>query len=439
MPFGNSGQRTNDFQRSQSLMARTSNTSYLKSSGHSVSNYSETKSRSTSSSSSYHAFSSSIKTGESVFGKSSTNRSSINKPEYPSLLKEHFHDSVAFTNAEKGSFLERRQPFRTTLNSPTGSYLTNTTVRRNAPPLTGVTFSGLSPLSLPKYEPPPIPMGSDAVKAQSIPVSPPKKSGTPIPLPVPPSKNTINQTKKVKTPTSPTKPQNVYDINGKKGYAIIFNNEKFDGDSKEFRVGSRNDEKELQKTLTRFNIETKVERDPSLSTIEKKVKEISKMDFKKKSCLFVCILSHGNQGQTIFAKDKSYNLDKDVIEPIIKNATLVGKPKIFIIQACKGAIQSFGIAMTDATPVSTSSLTKPSEADILILYSSYEGRVSYRLEMGSIFIQKLCTFINSDHRIRSLEDIMKETRRDIIDNSPQNLKQTPTMVSTLTKDFFFTV
>lgn len=143
------------------------------------------------------------------------------------------------------------------------------------------------------------------------------------------------------------------------------------------------------------------------------------MDFKKKSCLFICILSHGNQGQTIFAKDKSYNLDKDVIEPIIKNATLVGKPKIFIIQACKGAIQSFGIAMTDATPVNTSSLTKPSEADILILYSSYEGRVSYRLEMGSIFIQKLCTFINSDHRTRSLEDIMKETRRDIIDNSPK--------------------
>uniref|UniRef100_A0A7G3A8V9 Putative caspase n=1 Tax=Lutzomyia longipalpis TaxID=7200 RepID=A0A7G3A8V9_LUTLO len=454
MPLGNSGQRsaatrTTDFQRSQSLSARyttTSNTTQS-SSSRSYGNFgslSQNKSYSTSSSSSTYKGFSTQKHEESVFTRNYANRSSINKPELSSISKEHLTDNMAFTNTEKGSFLERKQPFRTTLNTPLGSYTTSSALaaRRNAPPLTGATFSGTSSLSMPRLEPPPIPIGYDAVGARSIPTSPPKTSNQSVPL-VPlvgtAAQNKLNSkaTVPITKPIAPANNKNVYDVKDRKGYAIIFNNEKFDGNTKDYRVGSRNDEKELQKTLGRFSIDVKVERDPSLGTIEKKVKEISKMDFRKKSCLFVCILSHGNQGQTIFAKDKPYNLDKDIIEPIIRNATLIGKPKIFIVQACKGSAPSIGYAMMDANPVQASSLTKPSEADILILYSSYEGRVSYRMAVGSIFIQKLCTFINTHYMTKSLEEIMKETRRDIIENSDPGLKQTPTMVSTLTKDFYF--
>uniref|UniRef100_A0A1L8DJM1 Putative caspase n=1 Tax=Nyssomyia neivai TaxID=330878 RepID=A0A1L8DJM1_9DIPT len=449
MPLGNSGQRSTtrstDFQRSQSAVS----TRYSSSANQSLatrsyggfgSSFSQSKSFSASSSSTH-------KHEESVFKSNYTNRSSINKPELPSISKEHSTDNMAFTNAEKGTFLERKQPFRTTYNKPIGTYTTTAALaaRRNAPPLTGATFSGASSLSMPKFELPPIPMAADAVRSQPIPISPPKKSAPSGPLAFGTKLGTVAQNKintNDKTPAQ-TKPyvqaanQHVYDMKGKRGFAMIFNNEKFDGDSKDYRVGSRNDERELEKTLGGLNIDVKVERDPSLQTIEKKVKEIRKMDFRKKSCLFVCILSHGNQGQTIFAKDKPYNLDKDIIEPIITNITLAGKPKIFIIQACKGSMPSERFVMMDATPVPKTSPSTTKEADILILYSSYEGRVSYRMAVGSIFIQKLCTYINTHYMKKSLEEIMKETKRDIVDNSDPSLKQTPTMVSTLTKDFYF--
>ncbi|XP_059610673.1 caspase-3-like isoform X2 [Phlebotomus argentipes] len=425
MPLGNSRPRQ-DMQRSFSFNPPTMlSTSSSHSTGSATRNFSATKISSSSSSSTYHSYSSSTLNRGDVFKRAWNDRSSINKPDNSPILKDHLTIDQSFTNMEKEIL---KQPFKTTLNAPLGTYSSNTTTWRNSPSLTGATFS-------------------DAVKAQPMKTSAlsstkPALLLTNIPIGL--EKKSINNpvsnpVRKPVTPETPTKASSVYDIS-KKGFALIFNNEKFDQDHQAFRTGSRNDENELKKTLGRFNIDVKVERDANLNTIEKKVKEISKMDFKKKSCLIVCVLSHGNEGQTIFARDRSYNLDKDIIEPIIRNATLAGKPKIFIVQACKGSVQSVGYVMTDSTQVKTS-LTKPSEADILILYSSYEGRVSYRMDVGSIFIQKLCTFINSNHRTDSLEDIMKKTRRDITDHAQINkiFKQTPTMVSTLTKDFFFTV
>lgn len=48
------------------------------------------------------------------------------------------------------------------------------------------------------------------------------------------------------------------------------------------------------------------------------------------------ILSHGNGKQLVWAKDKKFHLRRTIIDPIIRNVTLNGVVKIFIVATCRG-------------------------------------------------------------------------------------------------------
>lgn len=43
-------------------------------------------------------------------------------------------------------------------------------------------------------------------------------------------------------------------------------------------------------------------------------------------------MTHGGQNDVLWAKDKDYNFKDTILEPLLQNTTLSGKPKIFIIQ-----------------------------------------------------------------------------------------------------------
>ncbi|KFB43193.1 AGAP010826-PA-like protein [Anopheles sinensis] len=73
---------------------------------------------------------------------------------------------------------------------------------------------------------------------------------------------------------------------------------------------------------------------------------IYQKDFSAYSCLIVIIMGHGAENDTILA-DVYYNkkkelvrdvyfLDEDVMEKVAMNRTLAGKPKMFIVNACRG-------------------------------------------------------------------------------------------------------
>jgi hypothetical protein len=49
-------------------------------------------------------------------------------------------------------------------------------------------------------------------------------------------------------------------------------------------------------------------------------------------CLFVFVLTHGDQGGILFAHDELYRTD-ELWQPYLQCESLRGKPKIFIIQA----------------------------------------------------------------------------------------------------------
>lgn len=103
---------------------------------------------------------------------------------------------------------------------------------------------------------------------------------------------------------------------------------------------------------------------------------MSKKDFKTYGCIVVVVLSHGHKDETIYAYDGSFNLNNTLVHPIAKNLSLFGKPKIFIIAACRGdqhSLASGERVEKDAVPFWDESETLPYIRDILKCYSTYEG------------------------------------------------------------------
>lgn len=80
---------------------------------------------------------------------------------------------------------------------------------------------------------------------------------------------------------------------------------------------------------------------------------VSKQDHKITSCLCFAFLTHGHKGGELFAADRPYPF-KDVTT-LIENShpSLVGKPKIFIVQVRRSVISSFHLYETIFFPLGT--------------------------------------------------------------------------------------
>lgn len=93
--------------------------------------------------------------------------------------------------------------------------------------------------------------------------------------------------------------------------------------------------------------------------------------------LFMCVLlTHGQENGIVSAKDKSFNLRKTIINPIIENATLNGIPKIFIIVACRGQKDYYFASdylAEDGCAMSRKKEVGVDYSNVVICYSTYEG------------------------------------------------------------------
>ena len=112
---------------------------------------------------------------------------------------------------------------------------------------------------------------------------------------------------------------------------------------------------------------------------------------------------------------------------------LLGKPKLFFIQACRSGIQD------DSTNDDhEKQLCLPESSDILIAHSTIVGKKSptdiYR---GSWFIQTLTKHIHTHGHNAHLMDIMTVVNEEIAESEPQDRRQIPEQVSTLTKFVYF--
>lgn len=103
-------------------------------------------------------------------------------------------------------------------------------------------------------------------------------------------------------------------------------------------------------------------------------------------CLMVVILTHGTHGDALMASDQLYHL-YDLIDQFTPLAlpSMAGKPKIFIVQACRGGREDAGANLyvennngsnytqVDDLGSQAHTFTYPEYADLLIMMASHYG------------------------------------------------------------------
>lgn len=140
-----------------------------------------------------------------------------------------------------------------------------------------------------------------------------------------------------------------------------------------------------------------IKKDQTVSAMKMTLKQYSESR-QHGDCFVCCVLSHGDESGVVGYDEQRCPVD-DITSPFngVNCPSLVGKPKVFFIQACRGhGIQS-KVMVADCIGGSHMqkpgrvSYSIPKDSDFLIAKSTVEGYVSIRDEIrGSWFIQSLC-------------------------------------------------
>eukprot|EP00095_Tigriopus_kingsejongensis_P001510 snap_masked-scaffold220_size252247-processed-gene-0.1 protein:Tk01510 transcript:snap_masked-scaffold220_size252247-processed-gene-0.1-mRNA-1 annotation:"casp1_spofr ame: full" len=249
------------------------------------------------------------------------------------------------------------------------------------------------------------------------------------------------------------KDSETYNMNHKRrGVAFIFNHMNFDHRlSLKERNGTYADGDNLKATLRRLGFEVRPFNDLPFKEIDRLLEECSIEDHTDADCLWISVLSHGEQG-ILYANDHAYKPDRLWSHfSADRCRTLAGKPKLFFIQACQGDQLDGGIHLrkcsTTETDSSALSYKIPSHADFLIGYSTIPGFYSWRnVTAGSWFIQALCQVLAKEAGSKDLLSILTRVARkvafDFQSNTPgspmmHERKQIPCITSMLTRDVYF--
>ncbi|XP_046900348.1 caspase-3a isoform X1 [Hypomesus transpacificus] len=231
------------------------------------------------------------------------------------------------------------------------------------------------------------------------------------------------------------------------GQCIIINNKNFDRRTgMNQRNGTDVDAGNAMKVFGKLGYKVKVYNDQSVNQITQVLKSVS-MEDHSGSASFVCVLlSHGDDG-VFFGTDASVELKS--LTSLFRGdrcPSLVGKPKLFFIQACRGTDLDGGVD-TDGPSDGNTTTRIPVEADFLYAYSTAPGYYSWRnTQTGSWFMQSLCDMISKYGKELEVLHIMTRVNHKVavefesVSNSTgfDAKKQIPCVVSMLTKEMYFT-
>ncbi|KAL3876381.1 hypothetical protein ACJMK2_034233 [Sinanodonta woodiana] len=235
----------------------------------------------------------------------------------------------------------------------------------------------------------------------------------------------------------------------KRGMAIIINNKTFQPHLKlEVRSGTDADSMALLSTFQALGFDVKPYDNKTVQEMITILSDASNdSDYHRKSDCFICaILTHGDEQDVLYGTDGKVGFEKILSFFKGKNCPgLVGKPKLFFIQACRGNNTDKGVALdvVDArvdAPRQISIQKIPIEADILRAHSSVPGFAAWRHEKnGSWFIQALTEMLTKNWMTMDLLTILTCVNQKVAHQMTETEeKQVPMFTSTLTKVVFFT-
>uniref|UniRef100_A0A8B9I4A8 Caspase-6 n=1 Tax=Anser brachyrhynchus TaxID=132585 RepID=A0A8B9I4A8_9AVES len=245
----------------------------------------------------------------------------------------------------------------------------------------------------------------------------------------------------------------------RRGVALIFNHERFYWQLMlPERRGTSADRNNLKRSLTDLGFEVRDFDDLKAEDVLQKVHEASLDDHSDADC-FVCVyLSHG-ENDHVYAHDGQIKIE--TITNMFRGdkcPSLVGKPKIFIIQACRGdkhddpVIVQDTVDGTEETIVNETEVdaagvyTLPAGADFLMCYSVAQGYFSHRETInGSWYIQDLCEALKKHGSSLEFTELLTVVNRKVShrkvdvckDINAIGKKQIPCFASMLTKKLYF--
>ncbi|EDO31855.1 predicted protein, partial [Nematostella vectensis] len=226
----------------------------------------------------------------------------------------------------------------------------------------------------------------------------------------------------------------------KKGYVLIINNQEFPSRSDVERKGSAEDVKQLYQLFDDFGMTVKtIQNKTSLEMLEL-LEETSEKDFTKFDCFICIILSHGSHSGIYGVDEKAVQVES--LTNKFRGSTcpsLQGKPKVFFLQACRGAKKELVAVESDSEPVPIRHSGLPSDSDFLICYASSPGYESYRNpELGSWFIRSIVDVFRNFGETEHLMDLMLRVNHRVASlNSNLGHKQMPSEVCMLTRKVYF--
>ncbi|XP_041041760.1 caspase-3b isoform X2 [Carcharodon carcharias] len=232
------------------------------------------------------------------------------------------------------------------------------------------------------------------------------------------------------------------------GMCVIFNNKNFHPKTgMDKRNGTDVDAGNLVKTFQKLGFQVVVHNDQTCNEMVEKLKNAAKRDHSQMAS-FVCIfLSHGDDG-LLYGTDGAQEIKE--LTSIFKGdqcRTLVGKPKLFFIQACRGNEFDAGVETDSIAEEKSTPLKKiPIEADFLYAYSTAPGYYSWRnTGNGSWFIQSLCHVLDRYGKELEIMQMLTRVNHKValeFESCTTSLacnekKQIPCIISMLTKELYF--
>uniref|UniRef100_A0A098M1C3 Caspase-6 n=1 Tax=Hypsiglena sp. JMG-2014 TaxID=1550645 RepID=A0A098M1C3_9SAUR len=246
----------------------------------------------------------------------------------------------------------------------------------------------------------------------------------------------------------------------RRGLALIFNHERF------FwhlmlpeRRGTCADRDNLNSCLTQLGFEVKCFDNLKAEEVLQNIYNVSREQHEDADCFMCIFLSHGEDNH-VYAYDAKIQIQ--MLTSMFRGdkcPSLIGKPKIFIIQACRGDKHDDPVshvdevdtiterALVNETEVDAAAVySLPAGADFLMCYSVAEGFYSHRETLyGSWYIQDLCEMIRKHGASLEFTELLMLVNRKVShrrvdvckDITAIGKKQIPCFASMLTKKLYF--
>jgi hypothetical protein len=243
------------------------------------------------------------------------------------------------------------------------------------------------------------------------------------------------------------KPPDRYPMNSlPRGYCVIINNINFK--TMRNRSGSEWDADSLRHLFAK-QLGFHVEFFDDLTSKEmcQLMDNVRKQDHSELSCLVVAILTHGINGE-LYGVDGKLVKVEDLTSYFdgTRCPTLAGKPKVFILQACRGGTFDYGVEATDSPHFDEGAdetdgggyTLLPDKADFLLAYATTPHYVSWRNSAFGTWFIKAFVDTMKERPYDHLMDIFTEVNRKVAEEyeSKGKNKQMPAPVTMLRYKLF---